>query len=67
MELTTEYHTSCLKNKLQTNLTCYLLANNNRYTLLCDFLEILKKTYETEFNELEYLKQHIFKTKKNGQ
>jgi ATP-dependent Lon protease len=61
MELTKEYHTLCLKNKLQTNLKYYLLGANKPYHLLGRVIEILKIKYNEPdtFNELERLRQNI--------
>ena len=61
MELTEEYHTLCLKNKLQTNLKYYLLGANKPYHLLGRVIEILKIKYNEPdtFNELERLRQNI--------
>lgn len=61
MELTEEYHTLCLKNKLQTNLKYHLLGANKPYHLLGRVIEILKIKYNEldTFNELERLRQNI--------
>jgi ATP-dependent Lon protease len=61
MELTEEYHTLCLKNKLQTNLKYHLLGANKPYHLLGRVIEILKIKYNEPdtFNELERLRQNI--------
>ena len=59
MELTEEYHTLCLKNKLQTNLKYHLLGANKPYHLLGRVLDILKVKYNTPDNEVEMLKQNI--------
>ena len=61
MELTEEYHTLCLKNKLQTNLKYHLLGANKPYHLLGKVIEILKIKYNEPdtFNELERLIQNI--------
>lgn len=62
MELSEEYHTICLKNKLQTNLKYYLLGSNKSYHLLYRVIDILKTKYNTNvdnINELERLKQSI--------
>lgn len=61
MELTEEYHTLCLKNKLQTNLKYHLLGANKPYHLLGKVIEILKIKYNEPdtFNELERLRQNI--------
>jgi hypothetical protein len=62
MELSEEYHSICLKNKLQTNLKYYLLGSNKSYHLLYRVIDILKTKYNTNvdnINELERLKQSI--------
>ena len=62
MELSEEYHSICLKNKLQTNLKYYLLGSNKSYHLLYCVIDILKTKYNTNvdnINELERLKQSI--------
>lgn len=61
MELTEEYHTLCLKNKLQTNLKYHLLSANKPYHLLGRIIDILKIKYNEldTFNELERLRQNI--------
>ena len=62
MELSEEYHSICLKNKLQTNLKYYLLGSNKSYHLLYCVIDILKTKYNTNvdnINELERLKLSI--------
>jgi hypothetical protein len=62
MELSEEYHTICLKNKLQTNLKYYLLGSNKSYHLLYRVIDILETKYNSNvdnINELERLKQSI--------
>ena len=62
MELNEEYHTLCLKNKLQTNLKYYLLGSNKSYHLLYRVIDILETKYNgnvDNINELERLKQSI--------
>lgn len=57
-----EYHTICLKNKLQTNLKYYLLGSNKSYHLLYRVIDILETKYNSNvdnINELERLKQSI--------
>lgn len=62
MELNEEYHTLCLKNKLQTNLKYYLLGSNKSYHLIYRVIDILETKYNgnvDNINELERLKQSI--------
>ncbi len=62
MELNEEYHTLCLKNKLQTNLKYYLLSSNKSYHSLYRIIDILKTKYNSNvdnINELQRLKENI--------
>jgi hypothetical protein len=59
MDLNEEYHTLCLKNKLLTNLKCYLLGSNKSYQMLYRIIQILINKYETHIDELLRLREHI--------
>ena len=52
MELSEEYHTICLKNKLQTNLKYYLLGSNKSYHLLYRVIDILETKYNSNVDNI---------------
>jgi ATP-dependent Lon protease len=62
-QINSEYHTLCLKNKLQTNLKYHLLGSTKSYDLLYRIIEILKIKYNETIdiiNDLNILKQNIY-------